>query len=90
MNNEQNNHSASNGRFEEECQILRQECERLSKELAEVKKENDWCLRALKACLPIKHFDYTKEELFACLDERPTLGEIVDELKRDPAYETQS
>lgn len=82
--------SANVNPWEKECQTLRQECERLSRELAELKKEKDWYERALKSRLPVKQFDYTKEELFACLDMKPTLWEIIEELKRDPAYDEQS
>src|SRR5882724_5908348 len=97
--NIQNNHSTNGasgaepeGRevnWERLYQESQAECERLRLELAETRKQRKECMDALCAMLPPPDLDYTKEELFACLDMKPTLQEVIEELERDPAYDQQ-
>lgn len=71
-------------------QQLQQECRRLRAELDQVKQDRDAYLKSIFALLPRQDFDFTKEELFSHIGKVPSWDQMIEELKRDPAYGQQS
>lgn len=69
-------------RWRELCRELIEQREHLRQELVEVKAERDQLRKALIAPFAAKEINFTKEEVMASLDARPTIDEVIDELDR--------
>ncbi len=69
-------------RWRRACSELSEERDRLSAELAQARAERDQFRRALIAAYADDIPDFTKEELMATLDAKPTIEDLIEELKR--------
>ncbi|HWY88448.1 MAG TPA: hypothetical protein VNX28_17180 [Gemmataceae bacterium] len=70
--------------WQKRCQELIAERDKLQMELAEVKKDRDDYLRAVKALLPEKEYSFTKEELLSQVCKHPSFEEFIAELEKEP------
>ena len=77
-----------NGR-EPSYQELLEENARLRKELADVQWERDNYRNGLAKFVPEDILDLSAEDILKCVDTRPSLEEIIQELKKDPEYGKQ-
>jgi hypothetical protein len=81
--------SAKSPDWEHQCGELLREREQLRQELAETKAERDTYLKTVYYYLrkEAPQPTFTKEAVFAHLDDKPTFSELIAELEREYAPE---
>lgn len=77
--------SAAQETAEEKCRKLSEECERLRTELAEVRKERDIYSKMVGTLSAQYEPIPTDEEILACLGQKPSFEELIDELETEMA-----